>query len=130
MFWADLWVHFPSKSHHASMVSFWRHHVDLQTLAAFLKKIHMKEVHHRNVYKSENGDVRRRRGHISVIQVFLPSGLTQDWNQQNVTRMFQEHLLILGMVLNSIGCLKLLLNLSFTLRKCCRCAPLLCTWCY
>ena len=38
--------------------------------------------------------------HRSAIQVCFPSGLTRfaNWNQQNATRMFKEHLHILGMV--------------------------------
>ena len=72
--------------------------------AVFLKTIHTKEVIQRNLCQEENGDVSRRGGTlISYLILFsisieVISTRFANWNQQNVTIMFQEHLYILGMV--------------------------------
>jgi len=59
----------------------------------------MKEVHYRNVLcKAENGDVRRRRSAQISKSSLYSIRINANWNQQNVTRMFQKHLHILGMV--------------------------------
>ena len=101
IFWADAWFHFHGKkSYRAITVSFWRHHVDF---AVFKKKIHMKEVHHGNVCKAENGVVRQRRG-AQIIYSSLYSIRINAYRhvcQLKSTKHYknvQEHLHILGMV--------------------------------
>ena len=42
----------------------------------FLETIHTKEVHHHNLCKAENGDVRRRRGAQTSYSSLFSSGLT------------------------------------------------------
>ena len=102
---ADACVHFPGeKSYHAYTMSFWRHHVDLQTFCGIFKTdTHQRSTPSQLVLSRKKRRPTKTRCTDQLFKfVFYQEWrlLTRFvyWNQQNVTRIFQEHMHILGMV--------------------------------
>ena len=105
MFLANTCVHFTGeKSYHANMMSFWRHYVDLRTFyGVFKSDTHGRSTQSQLVLSRKwRRQTKTRRTDRLFKFVFHQdwrlSTRFANWNQQNVTRMFQEHLHIIGMV--------------------------------
>ena len=96
-------IHFPGeKSYHENTISFWRHYVDLATFFGIFKT----DTHRISTPSQQSRKWRRQTKTRRTNQLFKfvfhqdwrLSTCFAYWNQQNVTRMFQEHLHTLGIV--------------------------------